>query len=183
MARALHYLTQSPTKLSAIRAVLEPEYDVVPVDLDVPEIQANTSLEIARRQAIAAARELGVPVAREDHQTCFAALNGMPGPFAAYFQQALPIETLLELIEDRDHSGYWILAMAYAQPTGECVTFEHRIDFVLSRELRGDPRENWNRSMTIVGESQTLAEMPGVERHPAYAANYVRLKGLLDAGG
>ena len=117
MARALHYLTQSSTKLSAIRAVLEPEYEIVPVDLDVPEMQADTSLEIARHQAIEAARQLGVPVAREDHQTCFAALNGMPGPFAAYFQRAIPIETLLDLIDGHDHSGYWIMAMAYAQPS------------------------------------------------------------------
>lgn len=179
MAESVYLLTESDSKITAARAALEPEFTVVPVAPDVPEIQAETSIEVARHQAIAAARLLQVPVVREDHQTSFAALNDMPGPFAAYFERALPVERLLDLLEGRDRSAHWVLAMAYATPDGECVTFEHRVEFTLALEPRGHHGTSWNRAMVPVGEHRTLAEYDAAERLPMFAVNYERLKAHL----
>ena len=50
------------------------------VDIDLPELQGEP-LEIARHKAREAALRVGSSVIIEDTSLCFAALNGMPGPY------------------------------------------------------------------------------------------------------
>lgn len=177
MTTTVHMLTGNAKKVSAARAVLTaPAFEVVPVELEVPEIQSRSGIEIARFQAQRAAAELGVPVFRDDHATSFAALNGMPGTYAADFEAAWPIELLLELIAGRERSSWWVLSGVYAQPDGDTFEFTTRIEFTLSSELRGDPSQNWNRAMVVAGDTKTLAEYPDAERLPVFQAHYEKLR-------
>jgi non-canonical purine NTP pyrophosphatase (RdgB/HAM1 family) len=138
----------------------------------VPEIQADTSAEIARHAAIAAARELGEPVIREDHSLFIGAL-GIPGPYTQFVERALPAETLsriLSLFPDR--TGAFEVALAYAEPSGRVEECSFRVPVVFASEPRGKLSGGWDRLLMLYGENRTFAEYPESERREIWSANF-----------
>ncbi len=146
-----------------------------PVERDYPEIQADTSAEIAKYTALEAAKNLGAPAIREDHSLVLNALD-IPGPYMNYFEKHVPPEKILKILERfNDRSGYFEVATAYAEPDGEVQQFSFRVPFRISKEMRGKLQTGWNKILVLEGETRTLAEYPETERTHIWNKNYLAI--------
>ena len=110
----IYLITKNKGKVLAAQSVFSKFGIIVKnIEKDYPEIQANTSMEIAKYTALQAAKEFNVPVVREDHSLFIAALGGFPGPYTNYFDKTIPAEKILELIKDsKDKTAYMEVAAA-----------------------------------------------------------------------
>jgi len=83
----IYLVTRNPGKLLAAKSIFD-KYNIKiqTVEKNYPEIQADTSLEIARHTAMQAAKELNNPAIREDHSLFIEAL-GIPGPYTNYIEK------------------------------------------------------------------------------------------------
>ncbi len=90
----INILTKNVGKLMVAKVIFE-KYGIVvnQIDKKYPEIQADSSLEIARFTSLQAAKDLNLAVIREDHSLFINAL-GILGPYASYIEKQLPTKKL-----------------------------------------------------------------------------------------
>ncbi len=169
----IRVLTKNKWKFSVAKGVFEKfGINAIQADNEYPEIQADTSEEIARHAAVSAAKDLGVPVVREDHSLFINALR-FPGPYTNYFEKVIPAQDLLKLLSlSPDRSGYFEVALTYADPQGHVEARVFQVPIEFSTEPRGDNSKNWDRIIMLKGEQRTLAEYPEEERRHIWEKNY-----------
>ncbi|CAK5271835.1 unnamed protein product, partial [Mycena citricolor] len=150
MAANLIFVTGNANKLKEVKAILSDGGNPIKIDsrsLDIPEIQGSTQ-EVAMAKCQKAAElvrscrcrypsqinpanpQLGGPCVTEDTALCFAALNGLPGPYIKYFLAELGHTGLNALLAGFDTKAAWALCtFAYsAGPGSEPILFEGRTD-------------------------------------------------------
>ena len=173
MSIKIALLTKNSGKRMAAKAVFD-KYgiEVVFIDKEYPEIQAATSLEIARFSALQASKELNIPVIREDHSLFINSL-GMPGPYANYIERRIPAEKMLKILKDEeDRAGYIELAAVYARPDGFAGEYVYQVPIRIAQEERGGMGTRWDSIIMIEKENRTLAEYPEEERLEVWSKNY-----------
>lgn len=177
----IYFISKNVGKLRAMRHAFEGSgVAVEPLDGDFPEIQAETSLEIARHTAVAASKQMGAPVMREDGSVYLQGLGGLPGPFMAYIEKMVTPETLVSLLEGRDRNGYFEAATVLAYPDGETIERVYRVHFTVAEEPRGELQTGWNRVIVLEGENRTMAEYPEADRTHIWATNYASIRKALE---
>lgn len=141
-----------------------------------PEIQADTSLEIAKFTALQAAEELKLPVVREDHSLFISAL-GIPGPYTSFIEKHLPVEKLLKILEtQKDRGGYFEIATVYAEPDSLTKEYVYKVPVSFKKEIKvPDPRGGWNGIIRLNGEERAFTEYPEKERIETWTKNYIAL--------
>jgi non-canonical purine NTP pyrophosphatase (RdgB/HAM1 family) len=92
--------------------------------LDIAEIQADTSIEIARDKALRAFEIINEPLVVDDSEFRIKALNGFPGPYQKYVVKTLGPEGVVRLMEGReDRSAYFISNLVYVARDGSVHEF------------------------------------------------------------
>lgn len=168
--------------MAAKRAFEKHGVEVNFIKKEYPEIQADTSLEIAASTAKTAAKELGIPVIREDHSFFVNAL-GIPGPYCNYFERALGTEGLLKMLKKfLDRSAYFEIATVYALPDGKIKTWVGRVPIIIACEPRGDLSRGWDAVLMFENEKRTFAEYPMEERIDVWNENFEKIAKLAAAG-
>lgn len=172
----INVLTKNPGKfLAAKTAFSRFGIKVNQIKKDFPEVQAETSLEIARFTALQAARELSLPVVREDHSLFFNTL-GIPGPYTNFIEKKLPAEKVVRILDAfEDRTGYFEVATVYAEPEGKTKEYTYQVPILFARKPRGHLSGGWNRIIKLKGETRTIAEYPEEERIDVWTKNYVAL--------
>jgi len=125
----LRFVTTNAEKAAEAEAHLAPA-EVVQVDYDYDEIQSADLEEIATRGAREAYEALDGtdPVIVDDTGFFIHALDGFPGPYAAYVDETLGIQRVWELAAELpDKSASFKCAIGYADEEQERV-FEGRVD-------------------------------------------------------
>ena len=173
----VHIITKNPGKRLAAESAFK-KYGIAVkfIDKEYPEIQADTSLEIAKFTAVEAAKELGIPVVREDHSLFINAL-GIPGPYTSFIEKHLPVEKLLKVLEmQEDRSGYFEIATVYAEPDGFIKKYVYKVPVSFKKEIKvQDPRGGWNGIIRLKGEERAFTEYPEEERLSVWNKNYALL--------
>ena len=170
----IYLITKNPGKIQAAKRVFDKyKIDLQNVEKEYPEIQAATSLEIARHTAIAAAIEQRVPVIREDHSFTIRAL-GLPGPYMNFIEKWLPAEKLLEVLKGQpDRSAYFEVATVYAEPDGKTKEFVFQVEAKIKDSIVvNDRRGGWNSLICLGDEKRALTEYPEEERLQIWSKNY-----------
>lgn len=177
MIMKLNFLTKNLFKIETAKLALKPfAINVIPVSLDIPEIQANSNIEIARHGAITAAKMLNEPVMREDHGFYLHAFPGWPGPYMAHTERIIPPEDLLKLIEDKNLEGYFEMALAYALPNGEFVEYSYQLPTTMATEVRSGNKDfGWDTIICLGEEKRALSEYPAKDRYKFFTNNFVAL--------
>ena len=172
--KRIYVLTKNPGKLQAARsAFAQFNIEINSLDLDIPEIQADASLEIARHAAVQAAKNSDQPVVREDHSLFIHALC-IPGPYTTYIEKKISAEKLLTLIKFLgDNTGHFEVATVLAQPSGE--TFEHtfQVPMTFGKKVKGEDAKGWNGIIRLLGEERAITEYPEEERLPIWNQGYL----------
>ena len=159
----LRFVTTNAEKASEASDHLG-ETAVTQVDYDYDEVQAADVAEIAARGAQEAYEALDgdEPVIVDDTGFYIHALDGFPGPFAAYVDDTLGIERVWDLASGlSDKSASFRCAVGYAD--GEQVTtFEGRVDGALVAP-RGEGGFGYDPIFEY--EGQTFAELSMAEKN------------------
>lgn len=175
--QTIYLLTKNKGKIAAANSIFS-EYNISvdSIEKEYPEIQADSSLEIARHSAIQAAIEQQKIVVREDHSlfvNCLAA----PGPYMAYFEKQVSAEKLVSIMEKmEDFSGSFVLGAAVAFPDGSFKEFEYKVPVHFKKEeVVKDPRGGWNGIICLEGEIRAFTEYPESERVNVWNKNYIEI--------
>lgn len=113
MTDKLVVVTSNPDKISsAEKAFHETGIEIERVENRFPEIQAETSLEVAVNTVNRMRKFFDCPLVREDHALHLDGLNGFPGPFVSYFDDTVPAEDLLDMVEGRSRKGCFTVSAA-----------------------------------------------------------------------
>ena len=163
----LIYLTTNPHKIEEANELLVKKYgldfQIMNPDFEVLEIQAKTCGEVAKFSAKYAAEKLGVPVLKSDSGLYIEALGGLPGPYNAYFDKQIGIETFLEMLRNiKDRRARIEHCFAYCEPGEEPVLFSDGGTGRIAFQARGE-RGRWHDKFYIPdGEEKTLSELRAI---------------------
>ena len=180
----LTMVTSNAHKAQEVTAFFGGTLKVAHVALDIPEHRSDDVQEIARGKAQFAFEKLAIPVIVDDTGFSIDALNGFPGPYAAYVLHTIGNEGILKLMERvENREAHFSTAIAFADERGARV-FPGTIHGRITRSPRGsggfgyDPIFEW--------EGRTLAELPLDEKstisHRAIALTSFRDWFLKDQG-
>lgn len=152
------------------------------VQMDIPEYRDDDVGEIARQKAAHAYGCLKRPLIVDDTGFSIEALNGFPGPYAAYVLRTIGNEGILRLLERAgDRRAYFETAIGFADSGGVRV-FRGRIDGMIV-----PPRGSGGFGYDPIFEvgDKTLAELPAAEKsRMSHRARALALfLDWLDAGG
>lgn len=161
----IYLVTRNPGKLLAAKSVFDKyRIEIQNVEKEYPEIQADTSLEIAKFTALEAAKELASPAVREDHSLFIHAL-GIPGPYTNYTEKRIPADKLARLIDLLGgNTGHFEVATVLAYPSGETFEYVFQVPMSFGKEPKGNNPKGWNGLIRLNDEKRTIAEYPESER-------------------
>ena len=150
--------------------------------IDLPELQLDTSDQVAIYKAKEAAKRIGGPVLIDDTALHFNALHGLPGAYIRAFTDKLtPLEISKILDGFDDKSAYVTCSIGFcAGPDAEPVVFTGRVDGTIVRP-RGDGGFGFDPIFQPKGEEQTYAELPSDKKN-ALSHRYLALKNLIKIG-
>jgi len=132
--------------------------------LDLPEIQAATTREVALEKAKAAFAVLARPVIVEDAGLELAALGSFPGPFIKFWEKLGGRESIcraLDGLPNRNATAVCVLALCDA--SGSRV-FEGRVAGTIAATPRGVTGFGWDSIFVPDGDTRTFAEMSAAEK-------------------
>jgi XTP/dITP diphosphohydrolase len=128
--RAIFFVTNNVNKFNEARRVLaEQRIAVGMLRMKSLEIQSDSLKEIAESSVRDAYRKIRLPIIVEDAGLFVEALNGFPGPYAAYVYKTIGNSGLLRLMEKvDDRAAEFQSVMAYLSKDLESPTcFDGRI--------------------------------------------------------
>jgi len=157
----IYLITRNPSKILAAKSVFD-KYNIKiqGVKKDYPEIQADTSLEIARYTAIQAAKDLKEPAIREDHSLFIEAL-GVPGPYTNYIEKKIPAEKLSFLIKQlHNNRGYFEIATVLAYPNNKTFEYTFQIPITFGKKPKGKNPRGWDGLIRLYDNTKAITEYP-----------------------
>jgi len=124
------------------------------------EIQSEDVGEIAREAALNRFREVGKPLFVEDTGLFVRALNGFPGPYAAFVNGTLGPRSLLVLLgHTSGREAEFVSAAAYCWGPGAVKVFRGRLLGSISRRARGTNGFGFDPVFVPLHGEKTLAEL------------------------
>lgn len=121
-------VTGNLNKAQEVAAFFSGEVEVIHVQLDCPEYRDDDIGEIAYQKARFAYEKLKTPLIVDDTAFAIPALNGFPGPYAAYVYGTIGNEGISRLMDGRpDLSAWFETAIAYAD-SGGILVFRGRLE-------------------------------------------------------
>ncbi len=132
--------------------------------LDLPEIQAATTAEVALEKARAAFERLGRPAIVEDAGLELRGLGGFPGPFIKYWESLGGLASICRAADGvNDRSIEAVCVLALCDENG-AWTVEGRTRGTVAEAPRGANGFGWDAIFVPEGETRTFAEMSAVEK-------------------
>ncbi|MDD1705774.1 MAG: non-canonical purine NTP pyrophosphatase, partial [Methanoregulaceae archaeon] len=132
------------------------QVEIAHVAMEIPEYRHHDVAEIAYRKAEYAFDILRCPLMVDDTAFSIRALNGFPGPYAAYVLITIGIGGIIKLLEGvAERDAHFETAIAYASEDGIRV-FRGRVDGVIVSP-RGNAGFGYDPIFEV--EGRTLAEI------------------------
>ncbi len=176
----VYLVTGNSEKLEAAEHALGDSFDINQIDPDLPEIQADSSLKVARHTVEQLIDEYDAPVIREDHSVYLNAFQGFPGPYMSYYDRNMPVEDLLKMLEGvEDRTGYFEISTVLGLPDGEIREYSFQVPIEFVEEPRGD-KGNWIQVMKLEDGEKTFAESDSSERMDKWNRNFRKIADELE---
>jgi XTP/dITP diphosphohydrolase len=155
-------VTSNENKAREVAAFFEGVAEVAHTFLEIPEYRDNDVGVIAEEKARYAWNALRCPLIVDDTGFFVAALNGFPGPYAAYVLDTIGMEGILCLVEGaEDRSAYFETAIAYADSEGTIRVFRGIVEGTIVSP-RGEEGFGYDPIFSVDG--RTFAERTLVEK-------------------
>lgn len=136
--------------------------DVTHVPLEIPELRSDDVEVISRQKAQYAYNQLLTPLIVDDTSFFIDALNGFPGPYAAYVLHTIGNTGILTLMkEEKNRNAHFTTAIAFADEHG-IRHFSGTINGRIITVPRGSGGFGYDPIFEVDGK--TLAELPLEEK-------------------
>jgi XTP/dITP diphosphohydrolase len=153
----LTIVTSNANKAVEVAAFFGGSLEVTHISLDIPEHRSDDVGAIAKGKAQYAYDQLRTPLIVDDTGFSIDALNGFPGPYAAYVLHTLGNTGILKLMEGvKNRNAHFTTAIAYADTSGIRV-FTGTIHGSITTSPRGNNGFGYDPIVDVDG--RTLAEM------------------------
>lgn len=150
-------VTSNANKAVEVAAFFGGALEVTHISLDIPEHRSDDVGEIARGKAQYAYDHLQTPLIVDDTGFSIDALNGFPGPYAAYVLHTIGNPGILKLMDGIQNRGaHFTTAIAFADESVIHV-FTGTIHGSITASPRGNNGFGYDPIVDINGK--TLAEM------------------------
>lgn len=134
------------------------------VELDLPELQAESVSEVALAKARAAFAVLGRPVIVEDAGIELSGLGGFPGPFIKYWEKLGGLASICRAADGLGDRGVRaVCALGVCSARGSRAVSGVVLG-TLSSEPRGRNGFGWDAIFIPEGETRTFGEMTADEK-------------------
>lgn len=134
------------------------------ITLDLPEIQAPTTMAVALEKAKVAWLLLKRPVIIEDAGVELPVLGGFPGPFIKYWEKLGGLESICRAVDGlKDRRAIAVCALVAYDANGP-RPFEGRAAGTIAEAARGTLGFGWDAIFIPEGESRTWAEVSQGEK-------------------
>ncbi len=174
----LHFATTNKAKIASLkRDVSELEVEVVSVEMDIPEVRADETDEIARQKVLYAFQKIKKPCVAQDGGFYINSLNGFPRAYVNFVVGTIGIDGILKLVESKERECEFRDTFAYIDDKlGEPMLFHAISRGTLAKEPRGELKPyNWGEVHKIFipeGSSKTFTEMSAEEMDSWRAGHY-----------
>jgi XTP/dITP diphosphohydrolase len=156
-------VTSNAGKAAEVEAFFGGLLEVDHIILDVPEHRSNNVAEIAREKARYAFGQLNTPLIVDDTGFFIDALDGFPGPYAAYVLNTIGNAGILKLIDGKsDRNARFITGIAYADDQGIQV-FTGTLEGTITIRPRGN--NGFGYDPIFETGKKTLAELSLEEKN------------------
>jgi len=169
--RVIFFATDNVNKFNEVRRVLA-EYKIAVGMLRVkaPEIQSESLEEIAKASVTEAFKRCNLPVIVEDAGLFIEALNGFPGPYAAYVYRTIGNRGLLRLMENfQSRKAEFQSVVAYCSSEFESpICFKgEAIGEITKEERKGEHKSSFGFDPIFkpANSAKTFAEMSLPEKN------------------
>lgn len=153
----LTVVTSNAHKAEEVAAFFAGIAEIDHVSMDIPEYRYPKVREIAEEKARDAYRALRRPVIVDDTGFFIDALNGFPGPNAAYVFETIGNQGILKLMDGMtDRRAHFETVVAYASKE-EVKSFQGTIEGTI---VQPKGREGFGYDPIFLYEGRTLAEIP-----------------------
>jgi XTP/dITP diphosphohydrolase len=169
--RVVFFATGNIHKFNEARSILTGlDIAVGMLRLKDTEIQSDSLMEIAQASAREVFKRCGLPVIVEDAGLFIDALNGFPGPYAAYAYKTIGNKGLLKLMKNvENRKAVFQSAIAYCDSEAKVpVVFEGEAEgeiTVNERSGRGKSGFGFDPIFQPDGSAKTFAEMTLEEKN------------------
>lgn len=171
MSPSIHFVTTNEGKAAALKQMMSTVgIEVVQVEIDLVEPQADSTMEVALNKAKQAVKLLGKPVVVEDSGFSIDVLAGFPGAYIKYALATIGAEGLLRLAAPfPDAACRFVSVMCYAAPDGTQQSFvDNSTAGTLARVIDPNPAPNaWSELWRVFipnGYDKTLSALTTDER-------------------
>jgi XTP/dITP diphosphohydrolase len=155
------FATSNPHKFEEARLALRPFRLVLRRLPDKgTEVQSDDLEEIARRAALEVYGRAKRPLFVEDTGLFVRALNGFPGPYAAYVDRTVGPGSLLALLQGRtSREAEFVSVIALCQSPSDVELFTGKLKGTVSTAARGAGGFGFDPVFVPRGGTRTLSEM------------------------
>jgi XTP/dITP diphosphohydrolase len=156
----IRFLSGNGYKISEASAILgAANVEVVPVNLDIPELQTSNVELIVRDKTLKAFDRLGHPLFVEQTGLYLDRMNGFPGGLTRVFWDSLGPEKMCQLFGLGDETGVEARTRIGYCDGRKIYQFEGSIRGRIAAAPRGDQRFQWDCVFIPEGHNQTFAEL------------------------
>ena len=157
MSNGWLFVTSNENKWREAQVILGRSLDRI--TLELPEIQAATTMEVAREKAKVAFMLLKRPVIIEDAGVELAALGGFPGPFIKYWEKLGGLESICRAVDGLNDRRAQAVCALVAYNADGARPFEGRAAGTIASAPRGKNGFGWDSIFIPEGESRTWGEV------------------------
>lgn len=174
----LHFATTNKGKIASLQRDLSAlKVEIVTIEMDIPEIRADETPEIARRKAEYAYYHLKQPCVAQDGGFYIPSLNGFPKAYVNFVIGTIGLEGLLKLVENKDRHCEFRDTLAFTDDKlTEPVLFTAVTRGTLADTPRGRLKPyHWGELHRIFipeGQTKTFTEMTETEMNRWLAGRY-----------
>lgn len=169
--RVIFFATNNVNKFNEARKILA-EYNMAVgmLRIKTTEIQSDSLEEIAKKSVAEAFKKCDLPVVVEDAGLFIDALNGFPGPYAAYVYRTIDNKGLLQLMENVENRGakFQSVVAYYSSETKSPLCFRGEATGEITKEeRRGDQKSGFGFDPIFkpANSNKTFAEMDTLQKN------------------
>ena len=169
--KVVFFATGNINKFNEARILSQPGIAVGMLRLKGDEIQSDSLEEIAQKSAQNAYKRCHLPIFVEDAGLFIDALDGFPGPYAAYVYKTIHNSGILKLMEDsKDRSAKFQSVIAYCDDQTPCepICFygESKGEITTAeRKAKGKSAFGFDPIFQPSGSAKSFAEMTIEEKN------------------
>lgn len=156
------FVTSNENKWREAQLILGRSLDRI--TLELPEIQAATTMEVALQKAKVAYALLKRPVIIEDAGVELAALGGFPGPFIKFWEKLGGLESICRATDGLQERRAQAVCALVAYDDKGAQPFEGRAAGTIAPAPRGTRGFGWDAIFIPEGSTHTWGEVSQLEK-------------------